>query len=145
MLSSCLCHSSHHRRETALIKVVNYLRINADSKKQPVSALLDLSAAFDTVDPYILIKRLGNWVGLAGPVLNWFKTYLTGREYFVTLGDHSSKNICMTCGVPQGSILGPLLFSLYMLPFYHEQARLLCFCLVYHHITSVCWCHHQKL
>ena len=85
-------------------------------KKLSVLALLDLSAAFDTVDHNILIDRLENWVGLTGPVLNWFRTYLTGREYFVALGDHSSKNISMTCGVPQGSILGPLLFSLYMLP-----------------------------
>lgn len=54
-------------------------------------ALLDLSAAFDTVDHNILIDRLENWVGLTGPVLNWFRTYLTGREYFVALGDHSSK------------------------------------------------------
>src|SRR4029434_484030 len=56
-------------------------------------------------------------IGLASLVQsNWFRTYLTGQEYFVALGDHSSKNICMTCEVPQGSILGPLLFSLYMLP-----------------------------
>ena len=107
---------SNHSTETALVKVVNDLRINADSKKLSILALLDLSAAFDTVDHDILIDRLENWVGLAGPVLNWFRTYLTGREYFVALGDHNSKNISMTCGVPQGSILGPLLFSLYMLP-----------------------------
>ena len=96
-------------------KVVNDLRINADSKKRSVLALLDLSAAFDTVDHDILMDRLENWVGLAGPVLNWFRTYLTDRECFVALGDHSSKNISMTCVVPQGSILGPLLFSLYTL------------------------------
>ena len=107
---------SNHSTETALVKVVNDLRINADSKKLSVLALLDLSAAFDTVDHNILIDRLENWVGLTGPVLNWFRTYLTGWEFFVALGDHSSKNISMTCGVPQGSILGPLLFSLYMLP-----------------------------
>src|SRR4029434_3103870 len=81
--------------ETALVKVVNDLRINADSKKLSVLALLDLSAAFDTVDHNILSDILENWVGLTGPVLNWFRTYLTGREYFVALGDHSSKNICM--------------------------------------------------
>ena len=92
---------SNHRTETALVKVVNYLRINADSKKRSVLALVDLNTAFDTVDHDILIDRLENWVGLTGPVLNWFRTYLTGREYFVALGDHSSKHICMTCGVLQ--------------------------------------------
>ena len=74
---------SNHSTETALVKVVNDFRINADSKKLSVLALLDLSAAFDTVDHNILIDRLENWVGLTGPVLNWFRTYLTGREYFV--------------------------------------------------------------
>ena len=69
---------SNHSTETALVKVVNYHRINADSKKRSVLALLDLSAAFDTVDHDIPIDRLENWVGLAGPVLNWFRTYLTG-------------------------------------------------------------------
>src|SRR4029434_9541825 len=63
---------------------------------------------------YIYIERLENCVGLTGLVLNWFRTYLTGQGNFVALGDQSSKNICLTCGVPQGSIVGPLLFSLYM-------------------------------
>ena len=82
-------------------------------KKLSVLALLDLilSTAVDTAaDHEILIKNLK--IGLA----LLFQTYLTGREYCVTLGDHSSKNICMTCGVPEGSILGALLLSLYVLP-----------------------------
>ena len=107
---------SHHSTETALLKVINDLRINADSKKLSVLTLLDLSAAFDTIDHDILIDRLENWVGLSGPVLNWIRTYLTDREYFVSVGEHRSKNVKLTCGVPQGSVLGPLFFLLYMLP-----------------------------
>ncbi len=77
---------------------------------------LDLSAAFDTVDHNILLERLENWVGLSGMALKWFKSYLEGRGYYVSIGEHKSKWTSMTCGVPQGSILAPLLFSLYMLP-----------------------------
>ena len=106
----------NHSTETALVKVVNDLRVNMDDGKLSVLVLLDLSAAFDTVDHKILIERLELWAGLSGPVLNWLRTYLSDREYFVALGDHSSETRLMTCGVPQGSILGPLLFSLYMLP-----------------------------
>ena len=51
-----------------------------------------LSAAFDTVDHDILINRLQKFVGLSGPVFDWFKTYLSGRDYFVSIGDHSSTN-----------------------------------------------------
>ncbi len=76
----------------------------------------DLSAAFDTVDHNILLERLENWVRLSGMVLKWFRSYLEGRGYYVSIGEHKSKWMSMTCGVPQGSILAPLLFSLYMLP-----------------------------
>ena len=107
---------SHHSTETALLKVLNDLRLNTDSKKLSVLTLLDLSAAFDTIDHDILINRLENWVGLSGPVLNWVRTYLTDREYFVSLGEHRSNNVKLTTGVPQGSVLGCLFFLLYMLP-----------------------------
>ncbi len=78
--------------------------------------LLDLSAAFDTVDRSILLQRLENWVGLSGMVHKWFRSYLEGRGYYVSIGEHKSQWTSMTCGVPQGSILAPLLFSLYMFP-----------------------------
>ncbi len=78
--------------------------------------LLDLSAAFDTVDHNILLERLENWVGLSGMVLKWFRSYLEGRGYYVSIGEHKSKWTSMTRGVPQGLILALLLFSLYMLP-----------------------------
>ncbi len=78
--------------------------------------LLDLSAAFDTVDHNILLQRLENWVWLSGMVHKWFRSYLEGIGYYVSIEEHKSQWTSMTCGVPQGSILARLLFSLYMLP-----------------------------
>ncbi len=105
----------HHSTETALIKIINDIRFNSDSGKISVLVLLDLSAAFDIVDHNILLERLENWVGLSGMALKWFRSYIEGRGYYVSIGEHKSKWTSMTCGVPQGSILAPLLFSLYML------------------------------
>ncbi len=106
----------HHSTDTALIKIINDIRFNSDSGKISVLVLLDLSAAFDTVDHNILLERLENWVGLSGMALKWFRSYIEGRGYYVSIGEHKSKWTSMTCGFPQGSILAPLLFSLYMLP-----------------------------
>ncbi len=102
----------HHSTETVLIKIINDIRFNSDSGKISVLVLLDLSAAFDTVDHNILLERLENWVGLSGMALKWLRSYLEGRGYYVSIGEHKSKWTSMTCGVPQGSILAPLLFSL---------------------------------
>ncbi len=105
----------HHSTETAL-KIINDIRLNSDTRKILVLVLLDLSAAFDTVDHNILLQRLENWVRLSGMVQKWFRSYLEGRGYYVSIGEHKSQWTSMTCGVPQSSICGQLLFSLYMLP-----------------------------
>lgn len=81
-----------------------------------VLLLLDLTAAFDTVDHNILISRLETCVGISGNALNWFKSYLLNRRFSVCMGDCTSASSLLSCGLPQGSVLAPLLFSFYMLP-----------------------------
>lgn len=78
--------------------------------------LLDLSAGFDTKCYSVLLDRLHTQLGLSGTVLNWFQSYLTNRAQFVSLGNHKSDTLPVRQGVPQGAVLGPNLFSTYMLP-----------------------------
>ncbi len=78
--------------------------------------LLDLSAAFDTIDHNILLNRLENDVGIRGSALAWFKSYLSDRHQFVAVNEEVLYQSQVQYTVPQGSVLGPLLFMLYMLP-----------------------------
>ena len=78
-----------------------------------VLCLLDLSAAFDTVDHELLVKRLECKFGIVGQPLEWIKSYLTSRSFSVKYQSEMSSTVNLVCSVPQGSVLGPLLFILY--------------------------------
>ena len=73
-----------------------------DDGRVTALTLLDLSAAFDTIDHTILLSRLGNWFGVSGEALDWFKSYLTGRSQRIKLGNCLSSRSDLSFGVPQG-------------------------------------------
>ena len=75
--------------------------------------LIDLQKAFDTIDHSILLEKM-SCLGFAGKTIAWFTSYLTNRSFIVNVGKESSSPGKLSCGVPQGSILGPLLFLLYV-------------------------------
>jgi len=105
-----------HSTETALLEVLDGVYSAADDKQISVLIGLDLSAAFDTVDHSILIERLRSEFGLTDTPLDWLRSYLGGREQFVKMGQHQSDTTQLDVGVPQGSVLGPLLFAVYCSP-----------------------------
>ncbi len=105
-----------HSTETALIRVTNDLLLSSDCGCISLLVLLDLSAAFNTIDHNILLNRFENSVGISGSPLAWFKSYLSDRHQFVAVNEKVSYRSQVQYGVPLGSVLGPLLFTLYMLP-----------------------------
>ena len=109
-------YKSNHSTETALLKVVNDILCAIDDGNLVLLTLLDLSAAFDTIDHSILLKRLELSFGINGTVLSWIESYLTNRVQKVKIENLYSSEIPTKCGVPQGSVLGPLLFTTYVYP-----------------------------
>ena len=109
-------YRKHRSTETALIRVMNDISRAIDDRHECVLVLLDLSAAFDTIDHAILFMRLECRYGISGNALAWLKSYLKDRQQRVVINGTYSEPRSTTCGVPQGSVLGPLLFALYIAP-----------------------------
>jgi hypothetical protein len=109
-------YRKHHSVETALRKVQNDVLMSLDNQHGVVLVLLDLSAAFDTVSHHLLIERLQHQFGIQQAALQWLRSYLEGRKQAVRLSERLSAPIDVKHGVPQGSVLEPILFTLYTSP-----------------------------
>ena len=110
-------YKPNHSAETALVCVQNDILRAMDNLNIVIMLLLDLSAAFDTVDHNVMLHRLTHDVGVGQTALKWFKSYMSDIIQAIHInGSTSPAYVTLTCGVPQGSVLGPQLFSIYAAP-----------------------------
>ena len=109
-------YTKYHSTESTLLAVHDHIIKAMSQQKVTALCLLDLSAAFDTIDHSILLHRLSSWFGLSGKALSWLSSYLASRSFVVNINSSVSDQFPLTQGVPQGSVLGPLLFILYTTP-----------------------------
>ena len=114
-------YRAYSSTETALIKVQNDIRMMIDDKKAVILVLLDLSAAFDTVDHDILLSRMMTRLGIDGTVSEWLKSYISVSSRTVSIGDIFSLTDTLLFGVPQGSVSGPILFTIYTSHWRHHM------------------------
>ena len=102
-----------HSIDHALISLTESIKNTLDNKKYGCGIFIDLQKAFDTVNHQILLSKLEHY-GIRGTALAWFSSYLCNRSQYVSVNGHNSNCLDITCGVPQGSVLGPLLFLMYI-------------------------------
>ena len=113
----------HHSTELAALELTDRIRHEMDQKKVPFAVFLDLSKAFDTLNHGILLTKL-KYYGIKDTPLDWFKSYLTQRLQYVEFDGTASSTRVIETGVPQGSMLGPLLFIIYMNDIHKVSANL---------------------
>ena len=109
-------YSPGHSTEAALLKVANDLFHSLNKGNISVLTLIEVSSAFDTIDHTILVHRLHTDFGFTDNILQWFSSYLTDRTHYVSLSNHCSDFTAEHSGVPQGSVIGPMLFTMYTKP-----------------------------